>query len=155
MRQGCVPIRRRGSLWCRYLVAMGMVVLCGAAGIAALVQLNKKAVSLRTINNARAVVQRNIDTALGVPFNRAVQPAVIAITSAAGVIYDDDGGGDNLVDIVQPRSDGPTIRGTLRRIVVAEPNADGADIRRLTFRLDYTLLGRPYTFEMATIRAMD
>jgi hypothetical protein len=137
------------------LISMGLVAMCGAAGIISLIQLNKKAVAVRTLNNARAVVQRNIDNALGVPFSITVQPAILGITTASGAVYDDDGGGDNLVNIVIPRSTGAVVKGTLTRIVLAEANADGADIRRITFRVDYTLRSRPYTFSMTTLRAMD
>jgi hypothetical protein len=71
-------------------------------------------------------------------------------------VYDDDGGGDNLVTIVIPKtSAGVTIRGTLTRIVTAEPNAEGADIRRITFRIDYALAGRPYTYQMTTLKGSD
>ena len=109
-----------------------------------------------TLNNARAVVQRNIDTALGVPFSATQQPAVLAITSATGSVYDDDAGGDNLVTIVTPKTAaGMTLKGTLTRIVTAQANGDAADIRRITFRIDYTVKNRPYTFAMTTLRGSD
>jgi hypothetical protein len=47
------------------------------------------------------------------------------------------------------------VQGTLTRIVTAVANADSADIRRITFRLDYTLRGRPYTYQLSTMRAID
>lgn len=135
---------------------MGIVAVAGAAGMMALVQVNNKAVAMRTLNNARAIVQRNIDTALGVPFSTSQQPAILAITSTSGAVYDDDGGGDNLVTIAVPKSAaGTTVRGTLTRIVTAEANSDGADIRRVTFRLNYTIRGRAYAVEMTTLRGSD
>ena len=138
------------------VVAMGIVSVAGAAGMMALVQLNNKAASMRTLNNARAVVQRNIDTALGVPFSASLQPAILAITPAAGSVYDDDGGGDNLVTIITPKTAaGITLKGTLTRIVTAQANSDGADIRRVTFRINYTVKNRAYTFSMTTLRGSD
>ena len=138
------------------VVAMGIVAVAGAAGMMALVQMNNKAAAMRTLNNARAVVQRNIDTALGVPFSATQQPAVLAITSASGSVYDDDLGGDNLVTIVTPKNAGGlTLKGTLTRIVTAQTNSDSADIRRITFRIDYTIKGRPFSYAMTTLRGSD
>ena len=138
------------------VVAMGIVAVAGAAGMMALVQLNNKAASMRTLNNARAVVQRNIDTALGVPFSATQQPAILAVTSPTGAVYDDDGGGDNLVTIITPKTAaGTTLRGTLTRIVSAQANSDAADIRRVTFRIDYTVKSRAYSFSMTTLRGSD
>lgn len=138
------------------VVAMGVISVAGAAGIMALVQLNNKAAAMRTLNNARAIVQRNIDTALAVSFSATLQPAILAITSGSGSVYDDDGGGDNLVTIVTPKNvGGQTLKGTLTRIVTAQANSDGADIRRVTFRIDYNIRGRAYSYAMSTLRGSD
>ena len=138
------------------VVAMGVIAVAGAASMMALVQLNNKAAAMRTLNNARSIVQRNIDTALGVAFSPTLQPAILAITPTAGSVYDDDGGGDNLVTILTPKtSAGVTLKGTLTRIVTAQANSDGADIRRITFRIDYAIRGRSYTFSMSTLRGSD
>ena len=116
------------------VVAMGVIAIAGAASLMALVQLKNKSASMRTLNNARAVLQRNIDTALGGSFSSTLQPAILAITPSAGSVYDDAGGGDNMVTIVTPKSSaGTTVKGTMTRIGTAQPNSDGADIRRLPF----------------------
>ena len=138
------------------VMAMGIVAVAGAAGMMALVQINNKAAAMRTLNGARGVVQRNIDTALGVAFSTSIQPAILAITSASGAVYDDDSGGDNLVTIAEPKTAaGTPLKGTLTRIVTAQANSDGADIRRITFRINYTIKGRAYSFEMTTLRGSD
>lgn len=138
------------------VIAMGIISIAGAAGIMALVQLNNKAAAMRTLNNARAVVQRNIDTALAVSFSATLQPAILAVTSTTGSVYDDDGGGDNLVTIVTPKNAGGlTLKGTLTRIVTAQTNLDSADIRRITFRIDYTVKGRPFSYAITTLRGSD
>ena len=138
------------------VVAMGVIAVSGAASMMALVQLNNKAAAMRTLNNARAVLQRNIDTALSVAFSPTQQPAVLAITSATGSVYEDETDGDNLVTIVTPKSSGgTTVKGTLTRIVTAQANSDGADIRRITFRIDYAIRGRAYTYSMTTLRGSD
>ena len=91
-----------------------------------------------------------------VQFSPALQPPILAITSASGSVFDDDGGGDNLVTILTPKTAaGITLKGTLTRIVTAQGNSDGADIRRITFRLDYFIRGRPYTYSMTTLRGSD
>lgn len=138
------------------VVAMGVIAVAGAAGMMALVQLNNKAAAMRTLNNARAIVQRNIDTALAVSFSATLQPAILALTSASGAVHDDDGGADNLVTIITPKNTGgTTLKGTLTRIVTAQTNSDSADIRRVTFRIDYNVRGRPYSYAMTTLRGSD
>ena len=138
------------------MVAMGVIIICGIAGVQALALVNQKAAAMRLMTNARAVVQRNIDTALCVPFSSTIQPAILAITAPAGAVYDDDGGGDNLVNIALTRAGtDAVVRGTLTRIVLAEANADSADIRRVTFRLDYTYRRHAYGYEMTTLRTVD
>lgn len=138
------------------IMAMGIIALCGAAGLRSLIEINRKAAAMRTLNQARAIVQRNIDSALGVPFSKTLVPAILATTSTNGTTYDDDGNGDGLENIVVGRSGaGAVVRGTLTRIVTPEPNPDSAEIRRITFRLTYSYRLKPYTFEMTTIRAMD
>ncbi len=136
-------------------IAIGIAILglVAAAAIATLVALNKNAVSTRIMTNAREIVQRNMEAAVGLPFNSTTTPAILAITP--GAVWDDDGGGDNLTTIYTSRDGAAKIMGTLRRTVQAEPNAVGADIRRVTFHLDYSLFGRPMSYEMTTIRSMD
>ena len=156
MRLSALRRKAGGFTVIQAVVAMGIVSVAGAAGMMALVQLNNKAASMRTLNNARAVVQRNIDTALGVPFSTTQQPAILAITSASGSGWDDDGGGDNLVTIYTPKTAaGTPLKGTLTRIVTAQANSDSADIRRVTFRINYTVKNRVFAFSMTTLRGSD
>ncbi|HEX8296896.1 MAG TPA: hypothetical protein VF593_11380 [Chthoniobacteraceae bacterium] len=156
---GRCQARRRSSsgiALVQVVVAAAMVALCGGAGLRALIEINRKAAAMRILNNARAVVQRNIDTALGVPFSSSVTPPMLALTTAAGSVYDDDGGGDNLVNIVVPRNTANSyIRGTLTRTVLAETNSDGVDIRRITFTVSYIYGKKPYSFGMTTLRSFD
>ena len=138
------------------MIASAIIVIVGLASVQALVLMNRKAAVMRTLSNARAVVQRNIDTAMGVPLTASSVPPILAITTATGAVYDDDGGGDNLVNIALLRAGTSAwLKGTLTRTVVAEANADNADIRRVTFSVTYTYRGRPYTFAMTTLRTID
>ena len=84
-------IQRAGFSIVQVMVAMGVIIICGIAGVQALVHVNQKAAAMRLMTNARAVVQRNLDTALCVPFSSTIQPAILAITGAGGVVFDDDG----------------------------------------------------------------
>ena len=115
---------------------------------------NRRSAAARLRTNARVIVERNIDQALAAPFGTATSvPAILGTTSPAGVTYDDDGNGDNKVNLMVQDTGGPTlIDGTLTRIVTAVANPEGADIRRVTFHLDYMFRGRAYTYEMTTLR---
>ncbi len=148
--------RPAGFTLVQVMVATAVIVIVGLASVQALVLMNRKAATMRTLNNARAVVQRNIDTAMGVPFSSALEPPILAITTASGSVYDDDGGGDNLVNVALLRAGTSAwLKGTLTRTVIAEANAEGVDIRRVTFSLTYTYRGRPYSFAMTTLRTFD
>ena len=138
------------------LIGMAVIVIAGMASVEALILTNQRAASMRTANNARAIVQRNIDVALGVPFTTTNVPAVLATTVSGGVQYDEDGDGDPTVKVVVTRNGtGSVVTGQLYRTVVAEGNPASADIRRVTFRLNYTYRSRPYSVSMTTLRTND
>ncbi len=138
------------------MIATAIIVIVGLASVQALVLMNRKAAAMRTLNSARAVVQRNIDAAMGVPFTTSFEPPILATTTATGSVYDEDGGGDNLVNIALLRN-GTTawIKGALTRTVVAESNPESATIRRVTFTISYSYRGRPYSYAMTTLRTQD
>lgn len=149
-------VRPRGFTLVQVMVASAIIVIVGLASVQALVLMNRKAAVMRTLDNARAVVQRNIDTAMGVPYTATVEPPILALTSTSGAIYDDDGGGDNLVNVALLRSGTAAwVKGTLTRTVTAEPNPEGAVIRRVTFRVSYSYRGRPYSYAMTSLRTQD
>jgi len=127
-------------------MAMAIVIIAGLASIEALILTNNRAAAMRTVNNARAVVQRNIDTALGVPFAAgATPPTILAI-----------GSDTSSVPIVVSRSGTDTVvSGMLTRTVAAETNPAAADIRRVTFQVAYTYRSRPYGVTMTTFRSTD
>ncbi len=134
-------------------IAVAILGLVAAAAIATLIILNKNATSARLMTNAREIVQRNIEAAIAAPFSTGNIPAILA--PATDAVWDDDGGGDNLETIYLSRDGTARITGTLLRTVSAETNAAGADIRRVTFHLDYSVFGRALSYEMTTLRAMD
>ncbi len=136
-------------------VSVALLGLVCATALGTLTILNKNAVSTRLMTNAREVVQRNIETAIAVPFTSANVPAILAITPSSGVAWDEGIAGNNPVTIYTSRDGTMKMTGTLLRIVTAEPNAVSGDIRRVTFRLNYTLYGRNLSYQLTTIRAND
>ncbi|MGZ5023619.1 MAG: hypothetical protein ACXWGY_03680 [Chthoniobacterales bacterium] len=135
-------------------IAVALLSLVAAAAIATLATLNKNAVTTRVMTSAREIVQRNVEAAVGAPFNSSTEPNILKTTSATGVTWDDSGG-TNPVIVYSSRDGTSTISGTLKRIVLAESNPASADLRRITFHLDYSMFNRPMSYEMSTIRAMD
>lgn len=148
--------RLRGFTFVELMVATGVIVIAGIVGVQSLAALDNKAAAMRILNNARAVVQRNIDTAMGVPYTSASVPAILATTPATGTVYDDDGSGNNLVNVVFMRNGTSTlVTGTLLRTVVAEPNSQSQALLRVTFKLTYTYRKHTYSYSMTTLRAPD
>ena len=136
-------------------IGAALLALVASGALASLVVLNRNAVRTRIMTNAKEIVQRNIESAVGLPFTSANVPAVLATTSTSGAVWDDDGGGDNLETIYVSRDGSQKMTGTLLRIVRPEANAANADVRRVTFHLDYSLFGKAASYEMTTIRALD
>ena len=145
----------RGMTIVEIAIGAALLALVATGALAALVVLNRNAVRTRLMTNAKEIVQRNIEGAVGLPFTSANVPAVLATTSTSGAVWDDDGGGDNLETIYVSRDGTQKMTGTLLRIVRPEANAANADVRRVTFHLDYSLFGRAASYEMTTLRAPD
>jgi type II secretory pathway pseudopilin PulG len=145
----------RGMTIVEIAIGLALLGLVAAGAFASLISLNKNAVRTRILTNAKEVVQRNIETAMALPFTSTNVPSILATTSASGSTWDDDGGGDNLVTIYSSRDGTQTVKGTLTRIVRTEANDANADIRRVTFRLDYSIFGKPSSYEITTLRSAD
>jgi len=132
-----------------------MILIVGIAGVQALAMMNAKASAMRILNNARAVVQRNIDTAMGAPYSTTAVPAILATTPATGTVYVDDGSG-NLENVVYLSNGTSTlVTGTLTRTVVAAANSESQALLSITFSLTYTYRKHNYTYSMTTLRAPD
>lgn len=139
------------------VVAMGIFAIVLSGAVVGLLLSNRQATIYRALTAARAVVERNIENALNVNYDSVTTPAILATTAAGGVVYDDEGDGDNLVDIVVQDSAGTNklIKGTLTRTVLMETNPQSAPIRSITFSLTFAMRGRNYTTSMTTLRAID
>ena len=152
-RRSCVA----GSALVEAVVASVVLAIVFLGSVEALIMANGNAAKSRLTTNARVIVQRNIDQASGVPFTSASVPAILALTPSEGVVYDEDGNGDGLANVVVQSAGGSTVvSGVLTRTVVAVLNPEGADIRKITFSLKYTYSKFPeVTTEMTTVRAQD
>ncbi len=148
--------RCAGVLLAEVMVAAGVLALVVVGGGQALLTANRLAASSRVLTGARAIIQRNIDTALTASFTQASVPSILAITPATGSVWDDDGGFDSTVQIaVQDNNSLIVASGVLTRTVTAVANSDSADIRQVKFSLTYTYRGRPTTISMSTMRSID
>lgn len=148
--------QRAGIMLAETLVAAAVLAIVTVGTSQALLIANRIAAASRVLTGARAVLQRNIDTALVSTFTQNTEPAILAITPAGGAVYDDDGGFDRTIQIaVQDNGTAVVASGTMTRTVLAVANADSAVIRQVTFTLQYTYRGRPVTLSMSTIRSRD
>lgn len=136
-------------------IAVALLGLVVTTAITTLMALNKNAFSTRVMSSAREVVQRNIEAAIGVPFNSSSEPNILKFTTAPGGDPWDDTGGAQPVTIYGNREGSAPLTGTLKRSVTSETNSVGADLRRVTFNLTYNLYGHDISYQMSTIRAMD
>src|SRR6185369_7820744 len=91
---------RAGVMLVEVLVAAGILALVLMSSITGLLSANRQAAAYRALTAARVVVERNIENTLAVSFDSANTPAILQLTSASGVVYDDDGGGDNKVNLL-------------------------------------------------------
>lgn len=148
--------RTQGYALIEVITAAVLIGLVAVSSVQAFGVLNRMAAGSRIFTNARVIVQRNVDKALSVTCSKSAIPAILAITPAAGTVYDDDGGATNIVTVVlEGTSNVQLVQGTLTRIVTAVTNPDSADIRQITFRIDYTYRSRPYAYSLSTMRALD
>ena len=127
--------------------AAALLGLIAAAAIAALTVLNKNAASARLMSNAREICTTQHRSSDRLTFYLDVpRPDIPKTTSASGSAWDETGGSSPVTIYSSRDGTGTDVQGHLTRIVTAESNTPGADIRRVTFRLDYpptpqTLLG--------------
>lgn len=136
------------------VVAATIMVLIGVISTQAFAFANRQAAISRLGVNARAIVERNIARVLNVPFTSTQVPTILGVTSASGTVFDEDGNGDNVVSLVVQDTSGATIiYGTLTRTVLAITNTENADIRQVTIRIDYAFRGKPYNYQLTTVRA--
>lgn len=154
------PPEAAGIALVEVVVALALLTLMVVSSTQALVLANRKAAGMRTLTAARAIVQRNVDTALTVAWTFNNEPPILALTPSAGSRWDDDAppasSADGIVQIAV-MEDGvtATVPGTLTRTVTAVANPEGAQVRKVTFRIDYQYLSHPYSVQMITERAID
>jgi prepilin-type N-terminal cleavage/methylation domain-containing protein len=145
--------RQQGFTLIELMVATAVILIIGIAGVQVLAMMNSKAAAMRIFNNARAAVQRDIDTAMGVPYTTTAVPAILATTPATGSVYVDSGSGSLETVVLMSNGTTPLIQGTMTRTVVAQPNSESQALLSITFSLTYTYRKHNYTYSMTTLRA--
>jgi type II secretory pathway pseudopilin PulG len=148
-------VRLHGFTLIELMVATAVIIIVGIAGVQALAMMNSKAAAMRILNNARAAVQRDIDTAMGVPYTTASVPAILATTPSTGTVYVDSGTGNLETVVLMSNSTTPLITGTMTRTVLAQANGQNQPLLSITFSLTYTYRKHNYTYSMTTLRAPD
>jgi Tfp pilus assembly protein PilV len=140
---------RMGIVLVQVLVSMVIIVICGGAGIRALIEMNRKAAAMRTLNQARAFVQSKLDYAMGMSFTKDSVPTEFAYGTSP----------ETSVNLVVSRTDKTVVPGFLTRIVssmTAYPgDLSAPDIRKLTYKIRYDYRQKSYYYEMSSIRATD
>jgi prepilin-type N-terminal cleavage/methylation domain-containing protein len=148
-------VRLQGFTLIELMVATAVILIVGIAGVQALAMMNSKAAAMRILNNARAAVQRDIDTAMGVPYTTTSVPAILATTPGTGTVYVDSGTGNLETVVLMSNGTTPLIQGTMTRTVVAQANSENQALLSITFSLTYTYRKHNYTYSMTTLRAPD
>ena len=148
-------VRLQGFTLVELMVATAVILIVGIAGVQAIAMMNSKAAAMRIFNNARAAVQRNIDTAMGVPYTTTSVPAILATTPATGTVYVDAGSGNLENVVLMSNGTTPLVTGTMTRTVVAQANSENQALLSITFSLAYTFRKHNYTYSMTTLRAPD
>jgi type II secretory pathway pseudopilin PulG len=140
------PRGQSGMTIVEIAVGIAVLALVSATALTSVTSLNRNAVSTRVMENAREVVQGDIETAIGTPFSTTSIPSAWAIgtTTSTPLIYSSRN--DKTVG---------AITGTMTHVVTAEANTLGGNIRRLKTTLSYTLFKRNFTYDMTTLRASD
>jgi prepilin-type N-terminal cleavage/methylation domain-containing protein len=156
MRSPKILSSQRGFTLAEVVATTAAVAILGATTMIGLLNAQKHAAATRVMNSARVVVQRNIDTALGVKFSSVDIPKILQITGSNGEVYNDTSPTfTGKVPIVVTSGSNTMVEGTLTRTVLSHTNSAYAVVRRITFKIDYTYQNRPFTYSITTLRAQD
>lgn len=148
------------------IVATLLITLAAISSTRAMLSATRIAARNRVLTAARTIVQRNLDNALSLRWDRTTVPGVLAVTAAGGEAWDDDteGGTGQVAVVIEDEGPGMTqtvpVPGVLTRIVEdlktqTTINPENAEIRRITFRLNFTYRNQPFVVQMSAMRAMD
>lgn len=150
--------RLSGFTFLEVIAAMTVSLVLGVVIIGGLMTAQRYAASTRLSTNARLLLQRHLDTALNVKFTSASTPDILTLTTGEkGEIYTAlaTSGTNQAVPIAMDNSGGAYVSGTLYRKVVMESNPANADIRRVTFTVEYHFQGRDHSHSLTSIRSRD
>lgn len=156
---------------------MVIASVLGVIAVGGLLMVQKSSAANRVRTQARVILQRNINTALNIPFTSTAVPSILALTTDSGgstspenpnipppgVRFHEQGimvGGTQtpaLTPILQTPDGEVLLSGTLWRSVkpLTSPNPSGATIRRVTFSITYNIQGREQRLSLTTLRSQD
>ncbi len=153
------------------MVAATILIMIGGTAFMALSRLHRNAAENRNYACAQIVLRNAVDQALTRGWNNSAAPAGIlepTVPGNGGVFYtnpdgwhqwnpysaSDDTGPSALVPIYSDQMDpSRNISGQLFRKVQYVTGTNS--LLWVTMRLDYTYDGRPYSTQLATVRALD
>ncbi len=137
---------RSGFTMVETVVAIALIGIGFSGTMAALTKFNGFASESRNATGAYAAAMNQIDTIQSAtPFN---PPGQIPLVLTVGIQPPED------VKIYEDAANNTVVSGT-RTTTVADVSAGGVTIYRATVTINYTYLGRPYSFSMETLRASD
>lgn len=151
------------------MVAVGILALTTVGGISAFTLLNNYAASNRNLTSAKELCQERIEQALGMGFQPpAILPQVNGYyilgqasnwsrsnNLATGPTSEVTTSTENNVNVYL-QQDGQTVLvpGTRTTSIVC-PNAAQTDVAQFTVKVNYTYRGKPFTYQMTTLRTSD
>jgi len=128
------------------VVAIALIGIGLSTTIGALTKFNAFASESRNATGAYAAAMNEIDTIQSAtPFTAPTQiPSVLAVG-----IHPPE-----VVKVYEDASSNTIVSGT-RTTTIADVSTGGVTIYRATVTVNYTYLGRPYSYSMQTLRASD
>jgi prepilin-type N-terminal cleavage/methylation domain-containing protein len=137
---------RSGFTMVEVVVAIALIGIGLSTTIGALTKFNAYASQNRNATGAYAAAMNQIDAIQSAtPFNPPGQvPSVLTLGVQA----------PEAVTIYQDANSNTIVAG-MRTTAVADVSAGGVTIYRATVTVNYTYLGRPYSYSMQTLRAPD
>ena len=174
-QRGLFVQQMQGFTLMELLIAGSVAVILGVAVVETLLITEKVSAQTRLMTNARVIVQRNIDSAMGATFTGTTTgvaglcPLMLYQTSTTGTICDDDSGSQTEnISVLLSGTSNTFVTGTLTRIVQpitlfpSDVVASGTPVvLQVTYQVDYDYGLRTYgkhshfTYSETTLRSQD
>jgi type II secretory pathway pseudopilin PulG len=132
------------------MISLGVFSIFAAASILTLLHLNRLATAERTRTNAKELCQERIEEALAAIFN----PATSQVGAALGGTWPITNPPNEAVNVVVDFDNTKVIATGTRTTTIAIADAT-YNLLRVTVAVSYNFRGKPYQYEMGTLRAPD